>query len=102
MIANETVGSELLELTIHDLARGARDTRVLVVAPALNTRLRHWLSDSDAARDATAERLRVCLDRLARNVVERVERRFGVPVVHLVVDRAERVEEVAGLRLAAA
>jgi hypothetical protein len=37
---------------------------VLVVAPALNSRLRHWLSDDGGARRAAAERLEACLDRL--------------------------------------
>jgi hypothetical protein len=39
---------------------------VFVVAPALNSRLRHWLSDDDGARRTAAERLASCLDRLER------------------------------------
>src|SRR5579871_2975753 len=56
VIANETVaGAELLaELRKH--AQG-RKTRVLVVTPALNTKLKHWVSDEDGARAAAAERL---------------------------------------------
>jgi hypothetical protein len=42
------------------------DPEVFVVAPALNPRLRHWLSDDDGARRTAAERLAACLDRLAR------------------------------------
>ena len=42
------------------------DEDVFVVAPALNTRLRHWLSDDDGARRTAAERLAACLDRLER------------------------------------
>jgi hypothetical protein len=42
---------------------------VLVVAPALNSALRHWLSDDDGARRAAAERLDACLDRLERRGV---------------------------------
>src|SRR6266545_1889683 len=37
---------------------------VLVIAPALNSRLRHWLSDDDAARRYAAERAEACVDRL--------------------------------------
>jgi hypothetical protein len=42
------------------------EAEVLVVAPALNTRLRHWLSDDAGARRAAEERLAACLDRLER------------------------------------
>ena len=38
---------------------------MLVVAPALNTRLRHWLSDSDDAREAARRRLVRCVGGLA-------------------------------------
>lgn len=36
----------------------------VVVAPALNSRLRHWTSDEDGARAAAADRLRRCMERL--------------------------------------
>ena len=56
VIANETVGgSELLD----ELARkteGVR-ARVLVVCPALNTPLKHWISDEDGAREDAQTRL---------------------------------------------
>jgi hypothetical protein len=39
---------------------------VLVVAPGLNTRFRHWLSDSDSAREAARERLNRCVQRLTQ------------------------------------
>jgi nucleotide-binding universal stress UspA family protein len=39
---------------------------VLVVAPALNSRLRHWLSDEDEARRKAEERAAACVDRLER------------------------------------
>jgi hypothetical protein len=42
------------------------EAEVLVVAPALNSRLRHWLSDDAGARRAAEERLAACLDRLER------------------------------------
>jgi hypothetical protein len=42
------------------------DAEVLVVAPALNSRLRHWLSDDGAARRNAEERAAACVDRLER------------------------------------
>jgi hypothetical protein len=60
VIANETVaGDELLE-AIRALAAKA-PTRVLVVCPALNSPVRHWVSDEDAAREAAAGRLEASL-----------------------------------------
>ena len=136
VIANETVESELLGHAI----RAKEASQVLIVAPALNGRVRHWTSDDDAAHAAADERLRRSLDRLAasgipangmvgdadplqaaadalrvfpaeelvvathpegrsnwlaRGVVERARRRFGLPVVHLVVDRDARREYLA-------
>lgn len=63
VITNETAEGSVLHETI---AASAEDpgTEVLVVAPALNSRLRHWLSDSDAAQRAAEQRLERCLDRL--------------------------------------
>jgi ribosomal protein S18 acetylase RimI-like enzyme len=69
VIANETVDSEALNEVVVAAAYGAR-ARVLVVAPALNSRLRHWVSDSDSAREAARERLGRCLRRLDRAGVE--------------------------------
>jgi nucleotide-binding universal stress UspA family protein len=42
------------------------DDCVLVVAPAVNSRLRHWLSDDGDARRAAEERLEAYVDRLER------------------------------------
>ena len=42
------------------------DAEVLVVAPALNSRLRHWLSDEDGARRRAGERVAAYVDRLER------------------------------------
>jgi nucleotide-binding universal stress UspA family protein len=42
------------------------DHDVLVVAPALNSRLRHWLSDEDGARRRAGERAAACVERLER------------------------------------
>jgi len=43
------------------------DGEVLVVAPALNSRLRHWLSDDGAARRLAEERVAAFVDRRARD-----------------------------------
>jgi GABA permease len=60
VVANETVGgAELLdELRRH--AAGRR-TLVLVVCPALNSPVRHWVSDEDGARAAAGDRLAASL-----------------------------------------
>jgi hypothetical protein len=42
---------------------------VLVVAPALNSWLRHWVSDEDAARSRAQERVAAWLDRFERTGV---------------------------------
>lgn len=110
-------------------ARATLDTEVLVVSPALNRRLRHWVSDTDGAMAAARERLELALgllgdagvsaggeigdadplqaieDALARfpadalivsthppgesnwlekDLVQRAEERFELPVTHLV------------------
>jgi len=41
-----------------------RESEVLVVAPALNSRLRRWLSDEDDARRLAAERATATVQRL--------------------------------------
>jgi universal stress protein family protein len=67
VVANETVAGGALRDAIKAAAEGAR-ANVLVVSPALNTPLKHWVSDEDEAR-AAAE------DRLARSIreLERLE-----------------------------
>ena len=55
-----------------------RDTEVLVVAPALNSRLRHWLSDEDGARRRAAERADACVEQLERSGA-RASGRVGDP-----------------------
>ena len=49
---------------------------VLVVAPALNSRLRRWLSDEDGARRKAAERVSAWVDRLQQTGA-RVQGRVG-------------------------
>jgi hypothetical protein len=62
VVANETVaGRELLD-ELH--RRAGEDSEVLVVAPALNTRLRYILADVDRAREQAEERLRRSIDAL--------------------------------------
>jgi len=55
VVANETVAGRALREEI--VQRGGAETDVLVVTPALNTRIRHWASDEDAARAAAQARL---------------------------------------------
>jgi len=55
VVANETVGGPELLAAIRERAHGA--ARVRVVCPALNSPLRHWVSDEDDARAAAQERL---------------------------------------------
>jgi hypothetical protein len=62
-IANETLEGEAFHQLIVECAGGLR-TDVIVVAPALNSRVRHWLSDEDGARHAAEERLDRSLERL--------------------------------------
>ena len=143
IVANETVESDVLERAVRSNVEAADGARVLVVAPALNSRIRHWTSDDDRAHELAEERLCSCLERLgeagidangiigdadpliaigdalhvfradelivathpegrsnwlARNVVARAQLRFGLPVVHVVVDRPGRAEYVVRSR----
>jgi hypothetical protein len=64
VVANETVAGRRL----HDAVRQATDGRpakVLVVSPALNSPLRHFVSDEDKAREAAQQRLSRSLHALA-------------------------------------
>jgi hypothetical protein len=69
VVANETVGGEMLRNMILSKAEGV-DEQVLVVVPALNSPLRHWASDEDNARAAAADRLEQSLQRLKDAGVE--------------------------------
>lgn len=64
VLANETADTGALLAVIATSARG--DAEVLAVAPALNSRLRHWVSDEDTARRLAKERLQRCVERLER------------------------------------
>jgi hypothetical protein len=69
VIANETVGGQTLRSTILERSLDVRE-EVLVVTPALNSPLRHWVSDEDGARAAAQERLDQSLAQLAEAGVE--------------------------------
>ena len=64
VIANETVGGRPLREEITRRSKGA-GTEVLVVVPALNSPVRHWVSDEDGARADAQQRLEASVARLA-------------------------------------
>ena len=66
MVANETVAGEALREAVRDAVAGGRAS-VLVVCPALNSKLRHWTSDEDQARAAAEERLGRSIAELERS-----------------------------------
>jgi hypothetical protein len=68
VIANETVGGHTLRSMILEKSLDVRE-EVLVVVPALNSPLRHWVSDEDDARAAAQERLETSLEKLAETGV---------------------------------
>jgi hypothetical protein len=59
LVANETAGAAVLNGRVRQRLR-AGPAEVLVVAPALNSRLRHWMSE-DRARAEAETRLRRCV-----------------------------------------
>jgi hypothetical protein len=63
VVANETATGEQLHRSVRALAADPA-ARVRVVAPALNSRVRHWFSDCDASVAAAEHRLRTCIARL--------------------------------------
>src|SRR5437870_9997071 len=60
VVANETVEGHVL----HEAIGGTGAAEVHVMAPALNSRLRHWVSDEDEAHRSAESRLVACLERL--------------------------------------
>jgi hypothetical protein len=66
VVANETLSGAALRDEIEHRAEGG-ETEVFVVSPALNTKLKHWTSDDDAARAKAHERLQAMLDALDRD-----------------------------------
>jgi hypothetical protein len=70
LVANETLeGAALRDVTAR---RGASEhpAEVLVIAPALNSRLGHWLSDVDEARRSAGLRLTASLEQLSAAGIE--------------------------------
>jgi hypothetical protein len=64
VVANETVAGDELRDLLGRKAEGVSED-VLLVCPALNSRLRTWTSDEDGAREAARSRLDTSLERLA-------------------------------------
>jgi hypothetical protein len=69
VVANETVAGRALRGEIVNRTTGT-EADVLVVCPALNSRIRHWTSDEDRARAQAQERLERSLAELAEEGVE--------------------------------
>ena len=69
VIANETVAGHTLRSMILERSLDVRE-EVLVVTPALNSPLKHWVSDEDEARAAAQERLDASLAKLAEAGVQ--------------------------------
>jgi hypothetical protein len=65
VVAHETVAGGALRNEIKAAAEGYR-SQVLVVSPALNSPLKHWLSDEDQARAEADERLSRSISELER------------------------------------
>jgi hypothetical protein len=69
VIANETVGGHTLRSMILEKSLDVRE-EVLVVTPALNSPLKHWVTDEDGARAAAQRRLDESLAKLAEAGVQ--------------------------------
>jgi GABA permease len=69
VIANETVGGGPLRKRIDELSQGYK-TKVLVVTPALNSRVRTVTSDVDPAREQAQQRLDASLARLREDGID--------------------------------
>ena len=69
VVANETVAGHTLRSMILERSLDVRE-EVLVVTPALNSPLKHWVSDEDDARAAAQERLDASLAKLAEAGVD--------------------------------
>lgn len=69
VVANETSKGAELHEAIRDRMLGPGD-EVLILAPALNSRIRHWLSDIDPATRVAELRLCSCVEQLRRRGIE--------------------------------
>jgi hypothetical protein len=70
VVANETVEGATLQEVVGSRAEGAPRADVLVIAPALNSRVRYWLSDEDEARRSAGIPLAESLARLRAAGIE--------------------------------
>ena len=64
VVANETAASKTLHAAVAPELEG-ESAEILLLAPALNSRVRHWLSDDDDAHRAARRRVQLSLRRLA-------------------------------------
>jgi hypothetical protein len=78
LVANRSLEGTTLRGVVGRLADGRADAEVLVIAPALNSRVRYWLSDEDEARRRAAHRLGESLERLRAAGID-AEGRIGDP-----------------------
>jgi hypothetical protein len=69
VVANETLPGAALRAEIAHRSRGQR-ADVRVVCPALNTKIKHWVSDEDEARRQAQERLEATLAQLRREGID--------------------------------
>jgi hypothetical protein len=69
VVSNETLTGQALRREIAHRASG-HETAVHVVCPALNTKIKHWVSDEDEARRLAQERLEAVLGQLRRQGVD--------------------------------
>jgi hypothetical protein len=65
VVANQTATGRELHDTVRAFAIDPA-ARVHVVSPALNSRVRHFFSDSDAARESAEARLAECVKQLSK------------------------------------
>ena len=82
------------------------DAEVLIVAPAVNSWLRHWLSDEDAARRQAEERVTAYVDQLEKDGVHAEGRVGDADPLQAIADalltfRADEVLIAAGTGAAA-
>ena len=70
VVANGIVEAKALRDAAGLRVGDGQHTEVYVIAPALNSRLRHWLSDEDGARGKAALRLEVSLETLCAAGIE--------------------------------
>jgi nucleotide-binding universal stress UspA family protein len=78
VVANETLEGRALRDVITLSTDSTRPAQVFVVAPALNSRLHHWLSDEDDARRSAGLRLAASVERLRAAGID-AEGRVGDP-----------------------